>query len=98
MPDPIDVPHGPLGMLSALLASRWTAYDRHMTADFPLYELSEEHGLLREAVRALADDKIAPHAAAADENAEFPQAAYDALVQADMHAVHIPETYDGVGA
>ena len=64
MPDPTDVPHGPLGMLPALLASRWTAYDRHMTSDFPVYELSDEHGLLRETVRALADAKIAPHAAA----------------------------------
>jgi alkylation response protein AidB-like acyl-CoA dehydrogenase len=69
-----------------------------MTSDFPLYELSEEHGLLRETVRALADAKIAPTAAETDETAEFPQAAYDALVQSDLHAVHIPEAYDGVGA
>jgi alkylation response protein AidB-like acyl-CoA dehydrogenase len=69
-----------------------------MTSDFPLYELSEEHGLLRETVRALSDAKIAPTAAQTDESAEFPQAVYEALVQADLHAVHIPEAYEGVGA
>ncbi|MDN3355471.1 acyl-CoA dehydrogenase [Actinomadura sp. DC4] len=69
-----------------------------MTPDFPLYELSEEHGLLRETVRALADAKIAPSAAETDEKSEFPQAVYEALVRADLHAVHIPESYEGVGA
>jgi len=69
-----------------------------MTPDFPLYELSDEHGLLRETVRALADAKIAPTAAETDEKSEFPQAAYEALVKADLHAVHIPEAYEGVGA
>ena len=60
--------------------------------------LSEEHELLRETVRAVADDKIAPRAAEIDETAEFPQDVYDALVAADLHAVHVPEEYDGVGA
>jgi alkylation response protein AidB-like acyl-CoA dehydrogenase len=69
-----------------------------MTPDFPLYELSEEHGLLRETVRALAEEKIAPTAAETDETAEFPQVAYEALVQAELHAVHIPEAYEGAGA
>ncbi len=31
-----------------------------MSDDFPAFALSEEHEALREAVRALADDKIAP--------------------------------------
>src|SRR6201990_2406760 len=69
-----------------------------MTPDFPLYELSDEHRLLRKTVRALADDKIAPTAAETDETAEFPQVAYEALVQAELHAAHIPEAYEGVGA
>src|SRR4051812_17867410 len=65
---------------------------------FPLYALPEEHEMLRETVRALADDKIAPRAAAADENEEFPWAVYKDLVAADLHAVHIPEAYGGAGA
>src|SRR3954454_17949852 len=65
---------------------------------FPHFALSEDHEELREAVRNVAEDKIAPHAAEADEKAEFPQAAYDALVKSDFHAPHIPEEYGGVGA
>ncbi|WP_327043885.1 acyl-CoA dehydrogenase family protein [Microbispora sp. NBC_01189] len=65
---------------------------------FPLYALTEEHEMLRETVRALADDKIAPRAAAADENEEFPWEVYKDLVAADLQAVHIPEAYGGAGA
>ncbi|MFE2767812.1 acyl-CoA dehydrogenase family protein [Streptomyces albidoflavus] len=66
--------------------------------DFDLYRLSEEHTMLRETVRALAEAKIAPHAAAVDEEARFPQEALDALTAADLHAVHVPESYGGAGA
>ncbi|MFC4015696.1 acyl-CoA dehydrogenase family protein [Nonomuraea purpurea] len=65
---------------------------------FPLYAPAEEHDMLRETVRALADEKIAPHAAAADENEEFSWDVYKALVATDLHAVHIPERYEGAGA
>src|ERR1700756_2587402 len=61
------------------------------------FALSEEHEALREAVRALADDKIAPRAADIDRAAEFPWDVYEALVKADFHAVHIPEAYGGAG-
>lgn len=67
-------------------------------APFDLFKISEDHEALREAVRAVAEDKIAPHAAKVDESGEYPQAAHDALVAADFHAPHIPEEYDGVGA
>ncbi|GAB3751458.1 acyl-CoA dehydrogenase [Yimella radicis] len=66
--------------------------------DFDLFKISEDHEALREAVRAVADAKIAPHAAEVDEKSEFPQAALDALVAADFHAPHVAEEYDGVGA
>src|ERR1700744_2736080 len=59
------------------------------------FALSEEHEALREAVRALAEDKIAPRAADIDRTAEFPWDVYEALVKADFHAVHIPEVYRG---
>src|SRR6202050_1241874 len=61
------------------------------------FALSDEHEALREAVRALADDKIAPRAAEIDRTAEFPWDVYDSLVKADFHAVHIPESYGGAG-
>jgi alkylation response protein AidB-like acyl-CoA dehydrogenase len=62
------------------------------------YTLPEEHRALRDMVRELVADKVAPYAAAVDEEATFPQAAYDALRAADLHAVHIPEQYGGNGA
>ncbi|MEU0280419.1 MULTISPECIES: acyl-CoA dehydrogenase [unclassified Streptomyces] len=68
------------------------------SADFDLYRPSEEHDMLRETVRALAEAKIAPFAAAVDEEARFPQEALDALVASDLHAVHVPEEYGGAGA
>src|SRR4051794_17557895 len=69
-----------------------------MNLDFPAYAPSEEHELLRQTVRDIADAKIAPHAAEVDETGEFPQHSLDALVQNDLHAVHIPESYGGAGA
>jgi alkylation response protein AidB-like acyl-CoA dehydrogenase len=66
--------------------------------DFDIYRLSDDHEDLREAVRAVAENKIAPYAAEVDRTASFPQAAYDALVAADFHAPHVPEEYGGVGA
>jgi len=66
--------------------------------DFPAFELPEEHQALRESVRALADDKIAPRAAEIDETAEFPWDVFEALAKADLAAVHIPEAYGGAGA
>ncbi|MFF0209653.1 acyl-CoA dehydrogenase [Streptomyces althioticus] len=68
------------------------------SADFDLYRPSEEHDMLRDAVRSLAEAKIAPHAAAVDEEARFPREALDALVANDLHAVHVPEVYGGAGA
>jgi len=69
-----------------------------MSLDFPPFALSKEHGALRESVRALADDKIAPRAAEVDRTGEFPWDVYEALVKADLQAVHIPEAYGGAGA
>jgi alkylation response protein AidB-like acyl-CoA dehydrogenase len=69
-----------------------------VNAQFDLYQLSEEHQMLRSALRQLADDKIAPRAAETDESAEFPKDVYEALVASGFHAPHIPEEYDGVGA
>ena len=67
-------------------------------ASFDLFKISEDHEALREAVRAVAQDKIAPYAAAVDEEARYPQEAHDALVASDFFAPHIGEEYGGVGA
>jgi len=66
--------------------------------DIPLFALPEEHQAVREAVRAICDAKIAPHAADVDEQARYPQEAHDALLATDFFAPHVPEEYGGVGA
>jgi alkylation response protein AidB-like acyl-CoA dehydrogenase len=43
-----------------------------MNPDFDTYRLSDEHEALREAVRALAEKEIAPHAAEVDEQGRKP--------------------------
>ena len=54
--------------------------------------------MLRDAVRSLAEAKIGPFAAEVDEQARFPQEAREALEANDLHAIHVPEAYDGSGA
>src|SRR3954465_7960503 len=69
-----------------------------MADEFPLFALSEEHRAIREAVRALCEAKVAPHAAEVDEDSRYPEEAAKALQQADFHAPHVPESYGGAGA
>ena len=61
------------------------------------FTTTEEHEQLRDSVRQLATDKIAPRAAEIDETAEFPWDVYTALVASDFHAIHVPEAYGGAG-
>ncbi|KRC64572.1 acyl-CoA dehydrogenase [Aeromicrobium sp. Root236] len=63
-----------------------------------MFVLSEEHQAIREAVRAVAEAKIAPFAADVDEQARWPHEAAEALLAADFHAPHVPEAYGGAGA
>ncbi|MDH2415086.1 acyl-CoA dehydrogenase family protein [Nocardioides sp. CER19] len=69
-----------------------------MSAEYPLFALSEEHQEIRKAIREICDAKVAPYAAAVDEEARYPQEAHDALVASDFYAPHVPEAYGGVGA
>ena len=66
--------------------------------DFDTYRLSDDHLAIRDAIREISTDLIAPHAAEVDETSSFPQAAYDALSASGFHAPHIPEEYGGAGA
>ncbi|HPF81163.1 acyl-CoA dehydrogenase family protein [Nostocoides australiense] len=69
-----------------------------MNADFDTYRLSEDHEAIRHAVREIAEAKIAPYAAAVDEEARYPQEAHDALVASDFFAPHVAEEFGGAGA
>jgi len=62
-----------------------------------LFRLPEEHRELRAVARAVADTHIAPRAAEIDATGQFPTDVYDALVAADLHAVHVPTEYGGAG-
>ena len=69
-----------------------------MNDGYPAFALTAEQQALRDSVRAFADAVVAPRAAEVDESREFPWDVYDALVKADLQAVHIPEAYGGSGA
>ncbi len=63
-----------------------------------LYSLPSEYNDLRESVRALAINEIAPYATAVDEDHRFPQEAADALLKAGLSAAHVPTEFGGEGA
>jgi alkylation response protein AidB-like acyl-CoA dehydrogenase len=65
---------------------------------FEVYRLTDEHNFLRQTVRELAEDRIAPRAAEIDATEEFPWDVYEVLRRAELHATHIPEDYGGAGA
>ena len=69
-----------------------------MSETTDLYALSEEHRAIRGAVRDLVEAKVAPYAAAVDEEARYPHEASAALQAADFHAPHVPEEFGGAGA
>ncbi len=59
--------------------------------------LTDERRALRDAVRELADEKIAPRAAEIDRTAEFPWDVKELLAAQDIFAVHFPERFGGLG-
>ncbi len=59
--------------------------------------LTEEQRLLRDTVRALADEKIAPRAAEIDRAAEFPWDIKELLAQHELFTLHFPERLGGLG-
>ena len=63
-----------------------------------LYALPSEYNDLRESVRALAENEIAPHAGKVDEDHRYPQEAADALLKAGLSAAHVPSEFGGEGA
>ncbi len=69
-----------------------------MSDDFPAVALSEEHDALREAVRALADDKIAPRAAEVDRTATYSWENFADCRAMELPALGIPAEYGGSGA
>jgi acyl-CoA dehydrogenase len=63
----------------------------------PTFTLSEDLEALRESVRRLAEERIAPNAAAADEREEYPWASWTAWRDAGFAGLAFPEEYGGQG-
>jgi alkylation response protein AidB-like acyl-CoA dehydrogenase len=61
------------------------------------YRLTEEQQMLRDAVRVLADERIAPRAADIDRTAEFPWDVKELLASHDILALPFPTEYGGIG-
>ncbi len=61
------------------------------------YRLTEEQLLLRDAVRTLAEERIAPRAAEVDRTAEFPWDVKELLAHHDILGLPFPAQYGGLG-
>jgi alkylation response protein AidB-like acyl-CoA dehydrogenase len=61
------------------------------------YRLTEEQQMLRDAVRVLADEQIAPRAAEIDRSGEFPWDVKELLASHDILGLPFPVEYGGLG-
>jgi hypothetical protein len=59
--------------------------------------LSEQHEMIRDALRAYAQEKLAPNAARWDKEHHFPKEELKELAQLGAFGVAVPEEYDGAG-
>ena len=59
--------------------------------------LSEEHEMIRDAIRAYVQENIAPHAARWDKEHHFPAKELKELAQLGAYGVAVPEQYGGAG-
>jgi alkylation response protein AidB-like acyl-CoA dehydrogenase len=63
----------------------------------PGYRLTDDQLMLRDAVRVLADERIAPRAAEIDRTAEFPEDVRELLAAHDILALPFEERFGGLG-
>ena len=63
-----------------------------------IFTLPSEYNDLRDSVRSLSENEIAPHAHEVDEDHCYPQQAHNALVKAGLFAAHVPTEFGGDGA
>src|SRR5690606_18117579 len=65
--------------------------------DLPIYPLSDEHRMLRDAARDFAQKEIAPIAAEFDESGEFPKETITKMGGLGFRGIEVPEAYGGAG-
>jgi alkylation response protein AidB-like acyl-CoA dehydrogenase len=64
----------------------------------PAFALTDVQREFRETLRTFCEEKVAPHAAEVDRNAEFPWKSFEACKEMELQALGIPEAYGGAGA
>jgi alkylation response protein AidB-like acyl-CoA dehydrogenase len=64
----------------------------------PSFALSDVQREFRETLRTFCEEKVAPHAAEVDRDAEFPWKSFEACKEMELPALGIPEAYGGAGA
>ncbi len=74
------------------------AQGRLADADIPGFFLSDAQREFRRALRQLAEERIAPHAARADSEAAYPWEGFKACVEMELPALGLPVEYGGAGA
>src|SRR6266498_2292702 len=65
--------------------------------DLPVFPLTEEHKMIRDAARDFAEKEIAPIAAEFDESGEFPHNTIKKMGGMGFMGIEIPEQYGGAG-
>jgi alkylation response protein AidB-like acyl-CoA dehydrogenase len=90
-------PSAPPFGITAGGASAAATMPRVTEPGIPTYRLTEEQTLLRDAVRTLADERVAPRAAEIDRTGEFPQDMRQMLAEHDILALPFPEEHGGLG-
>ena len=65
--------------------------------DLPIYPLTTEHKMLRDAARDFAQKEISPIAAEFDESGEFPHATIKKMGTLGFMGIEVPEEYGGAG-
>ncbi|MEZ5339478.1 MAG: acyl-CoA dehydrogenase family protein [bacterium] len=62
-----------------------------------LIPFTDEHEMVRETVRGLVSDRIAPRAVSVDEHHTFPHEAMQELAELDLLGIYVPEEFGGAG-
>src|SRR5713226_3892882 len=72
----------------------WTIRSAHMAVT----HVNEDEKALIEAIRELAQERVAPRAAEIDHTAQFPWDMKELLAQQDILAMLFPDEYGGIGS
>ncbi|MGB0555501.1 MAG: acyl-CoA dehydrogenase family protein [Alphaproteobacteria bacterium] len=68
-----------------------------MTIPFPI-DLGEDQRTIRDLVRRVAEERVAPRAAEIDATGEYPQDMYDLLTELGLFTLPFPEVYGGANS